>query len=241
MRHKRAVPSVEIGKDFNPGGARWCEQHQRLECTKNRSHQRGQCHQAARRGTDACRLHSGKRAAQHVVEGEARIRITAFNPHGEDVTIDASTAVMTVLQMSYLRLGMYSEMLRQQIAAEGQVADDPNEVDRPNASGLIGFRYGAAGKDGVVYVQSEEVRALVTLEATERDRVVKYAKTAHDMGISSQLISLAERWGDVVAGKISLMLEELGLTEDQARMVPMLLTTHLGNLDMAALGDGIEV
>jgi hypothetical protein len=241
MRHKRVVPNVEIGKDFNPGGARWCEEHQRLECTKNRSHQRGQCHQAARRGTDACRLHSGKRAAQHVVEGEARIRITAFNPHGEDVTIDASTAVMTVLQMSYLRLGMYSEMLRQQIAAEGAQSGDPQELDNPNPSGVIGFRYGMGGKDGITYVQSEEIRALVMLEATERDRVVKYAKTAHDMGISSQLISLAERWGDVVAGKISLMLEELGLTEDQARMVPMLLTTHLGNLDMAALGDGTEV
>jgi hypothetical protein len=224
---------TRTSQTFNPGNARWCEEHGRLECTKHRTKGRGECHQAAVRGTDACRNHSGVRPDVHAVQGEARI--TAWNPHGQTVPLDAPSAVLAVLQMTYLRLGMYAELLRQQVAAEGDRAEDPNETDRPDASGLIGFRYGMGGKDGITYVVGEEVRALVGLEAAERDRVVKYAKTAHDMGISNQLVALAERWGDLVAGRIAAMLEALELTEGQAAMVPALLQLHLGSIDMAAL------
>lgn len=90
---------------------------------------------------------------------------------------------------------------------EAEIFDSDQE--NPTTSGLIGYRYGAAGKDGRIYAQSEEVRALVALESAERDRVVKFAKTAHDMGISERLTSLAERWGDLVAGRISAILGEL--------------------------------
>lgn len=221
------------GQDFNPGGARYCETHGRLECTKNRTHARGECHQAAVRGTDACRNHSGLSKEVHRVQGEARI--TAWNPHGPVVAMDAPSAVLAVLQMTYLRLGMYADLLRRQVATEGDQAGDPREVDAPDSSGLIGFRYGMGGKDGISYVVGEEVRALVSLEAAERDRVVKYAKTAHDMGISDQLVALAERWGDVVAGRIATMLESLELTEAQTAMVPALLQLHLGSIDMTAL------
>lgn len=221
------------GPDFNPGAARYCEEHGRLECTKNRTKGRGECHQAAVRGTDACRNHSGLTKEIHRVQGEARI--TAWNPHGQTVALDASSAVLAVLQMTYLRLGMYAELLRQQVATEGDTAGDLQETDTPSASGLIGHRYGMGGKDGITYVVAEEVRALVSLEAAERDRVVKYAKTAHDMGISDQLVSLAERWGDLVAGRIATMLEALELTDGQAAMVPALLQLHLGSIDMTAL------
>lgn len=221
------------GPDFNPGGARYCEEHGRLECTKNRTKGRGVCHQAAVRGTDACRNHSGYSLEVAKVQGEARI--TAWNPHGQTVAMDASSAVLAVLQMTYLRLGMYADLLRRQVATEGDTAGDLQETDTPEASGLIGHRYGMGGKDGITYVVAEEVRALVSLEAAERDRVVKYAKTAHDMGISDQLVSLAERWGDVVAGRIATMLDALELTEGQAAMVPALLQLHLGSIDMTAL------
>lgn len=224
---------TRTGPDFNPGRARYCETHGRLECTKNRTKARGECHQAAVRGTDACRNHAGVSKEIHRVQGEARI--TAWNPHGQTVAMDASSAVLAVLQMTYLRLGMYADLLRRQVATEGDQAGDPREVDAPDASGLIGFRYGMGGKDGISYVVAEEVRALVGLEAAERDRVVKYAKTAHDMGISNQLVALAERWGDVVAARIAAMLESLELTDAQTAMVPALLQLHLGSIDMTAL------
>jgi hypothetical protein len=142
-------------------------------------------------------------------------------------------AVLGVLQMTWLRLGAYSELLRRQVAAEGEVIEaEPFDPEgEPSTSGLIGYRYGAAGKEGRIYAQSEEMRALVTLESAERDRVVKYSKTAHDMGISERLTSLAERWGDVVAGRITALLGDLNLNAEQQAVVPELIVRHLGSID----------
>lgn len=228
------MTNTPLGPTNNPGGARWCDEHRRLECTKKRSKGRGTCHQAAIRGTDGCRTHIGYSGAVAKAQGEARI--TAWNPMGQTQAIDASAAVLGVLQMTHLRLAAYSDLLRRQVVKDGDTAGDLAETDTPEASGLIGHRYGMGGKDGITYVQTEEVRALVTLEAAERDRVVKYAKTAHDMGISDRLTNLAERWGDIVATRISLMLDGLNLSPEQAAMVPQLLQLHLGSIDMNALG-----
>lgn len=201
-----------------------------MECTKNRTKGRGPCHKRAIRGTDACDMHGGYK--REVLKAQGKARITAFSPHGQPTKLDAGMTVLAMLQMSFLRAGMYAELLRQQVATQGERADDPATEDQPNASGLIGYRYGAAGKDGTIYVQSEEARALVRLESEERDRVVRYAKVAHDMGISERITSLAERWGDVVAGRVVLLLDALDLTPEQAALVPGLLTQHLGSIDL---------
>jgi hypothetical protein len=223
----------------NPGGARWCPEHGRFECTKNRKHGAGPCHAAAVSGTDVCCIHSGKRKEVLKVQGQIRKRVesvTAWNPAGGTPDIDYRMAVLGVLQMTWLRLSTYSELLRRQVELEeGSVSEYPGH-DNGEYSGLIGYHYGAAGKDGRVYVQSEEVRALVTLEAAERSNVVRYAKVAHDMGISDRLTSLAERWGDVVAGRVSVMLEALNLTPEQASRVPELVSAYLGSIDVDAIG-----
>jgi|SRR6187549_1051971 len=228
---------IRTTEDFNPGHARWCPEHTRLECTAQRRKNRGQCHQLARKGTDKCRTHAGYSGNIHRAQGQARI--SAWSPVGTGAKMDAGVAVLSVLQMSWLRLAAYSALLQRQVTQSPEEPGNPVTEDEPQASGLIGFRYGAAGKDGSIYVQSEEVRALVALEAAERDRVVRYAKTAHDMGISDRLTSLAERWGDVVAGRIAVMLEALVLTPEQAALVPGLLQKHLGTIDIDA-SDVIE-
>ena len=221
-------------------GARWCDTHDRWECVKPRSRGRGTCHGAAISGTNRCRMHAGTRG--EVAKAEGQTVITAWNAMGGAPNIDYRMAVLGVLQMTWLRLGAYSELLRRQVAAEGEVTEaepfDPDE-ENPKTSGLIGYRYGAAGKDGRIYAQSEEVRALVALESAERDRVVKFAKTAHDMGISERLTSLAERWGDLVAGRISAILGELNLTPEQQARVPALIQRHLGDIDMDAMTTGV--
>lgn len=229
---------VKLGPENNPGGARWCgdDGHKRLECTKNRSKGRGQCHAPAIRGLDACKIHAGHRTDTARAKGEARI--TAWSATGKGAeTMDYRMAVLGVLQMSWLRLSAYSELLRRQVVnAEHQ--PDPDGLDaggETKESGLIGYRFGAAGKDGNIYAVSEEIRALVGLEAAERDRVVKFAKTAHDMGISDRLTNLAERWGDIVATRITLMLDELALSPEQTARVPALLQAHLGSIDMGAM------
>jgi len=227
----------KIGKDFNPGGARWCEQHGsgRLECTKNRTKGRGPCHGPAVRGTNACTKHSGKRTMIARAQGEARVEVSAWSAMGETAKpISAGMAVLGMLQASWLRCGVYGELLRRQVAVQGDQAGDASE-DAPETSGLIGFKYGAAGKDGTIYAQNEEIRALVQLEAMERDRVVKFAKVAHDMGISERLTSMAEMWGDLVAMRITGLLEGLQLSAEQMVLVPRLLEIHLGSIDLGTL------
>lgn len=232
-------PSLGIRRgekpETNPGNARWCEEHGRLECQKNRSRGRGTCHGPAIKGTDACQMHCGFKREVAQVRGEAMI--TAWNATRGTAKIDYKMAVLGVLQMTWLRLAAYGELLRQQVAVEG-VEPDPDGL-RPDSqvtpNGLIGYRYGAAGKDGHIYPQSEEVRALVTLEAQERERVIKFAKTAHDMGISERLTNLAERWGDLVAARVTTMFTEMDLTPEQSAKLPELITKHLGSIDVESI------
>lgn len=227
-----------LNRENNPGNAKWCEEHNRLECTKRRSKGRGPCHGPAVRGIDACKTHGGVSVAVAQAKGEARI--TAWSAIGDAAkTVDYRMAVLGVLQMSWLRLAAYSELLRKQVVNEQGDIETPGAIEDGEAqenTGLIGYRFGAAGKDGNIYAVSEETRALVLLESQERDRVVKYAKTAHDMGISDRLTSLAERWGDVVATRITLMLDALDLTPEQAERVPVLIQAHLGSIDMGSMG-----
>ncbi len=220
------------------GGARHCEEHGRAECVKNRSRGRGVCHGAAIRGTNACRTHSGVKG--EVAKARGAAAITAWDATAGTATIDYRMAVLGVLQMTWLRLAAYSNLLRQQVEAEGMAGQDALTPDASvESSGLIGYRYGAAGKEGHIYAQSEDVRALVVLESQERDRVVRYAKTAHDMGISDRLTALAERWGDIVAGRISAMILDLELTPEQNAKVPALIQQHLGSIDVEAIaGNG---
>lgn len=233
------MKAVTFNRDNNPAGAYWCEEHGRLECVHARAMKRGggRCHSMAIKGINACRRHSGY--STEVAKARGQAKVTAWMAMGEmQGAVDPGQAVLAVLQMSWLRLAAYSELLRQQVEAKRAAVEDQfNEAegapaDGGAAAGLIGQRYGMGGKDGVLYVVSEEVRALVTLEAAERDRVVKYAKAAHDMGISDRLTSLAEQWGDLVASRVTSMLDALELTEEQQARVPLLVQSHLGSLEL---------
>lgn len=234
------TPPPQIGPDFNPGKARWCEAHNRLECTKNK-HGHVPCHGIAMRGVNACKRHAGMSIELAKVQGEAII--TAWSAIGRaQQEISPSMAVLGMLQLSWLRAKAYGELLRRQVVVDGEQSGSVDTGDgegEENASGLIGFQYGMGGRDGITYRKGEEIRGLVTLEASERDRVVKYAKTAHDMGISDRLINLAERWGDVVASRVTIILDELHLTPEQAALVPDLLTAHLGAIDLGSMS-GVE-
>jgi hypothetical protein len=229
-----------LGPTNNPGGARWCDdpKHNRLECAKGRTHGRGLCHGPAIRGTDACKIHGGIR--REVAKAKGQARISAFSALGtarEGEAVDASAAVLGMLQQSWLRANLYGQLLLQQITKDGDgdaVGENYDPSDTVKPGGLIGFRYGAAGKDGDIYAVSEEARALVMLEAQERDRCVKYAKTAHDMGISDRLISMAERWGDQVVSRLVLIIGGLNLTPEQEAKVPELIQAHLGSLELGA-------
>lgn len=231
------MTATKLGPTANPGNAWWCPDHRRLECVKDRSKGRGKCHGAAIKGTPTCQTHSGRKTA--VAKARGKAVITAWNAEGQPADgkrVDPGVAVLGMLQQAWIRAAAYGELLRRQVAEDEHVPNvDGFDPDAPgSASGLIGFRYGAAGKDGHTYAVSEEARALVSLESVERDRVVKYAKTAHDMGISDRMIGLAEKWGDLVVGRIMIVIAGLDLTPDQQAKVPELIEKHLATIEIGA-------
>lgn len=204
---------------MNDAGARWCDQHKRYECTKRSKRRPGDhCHASAIRGTDACRIHGGQSTAVMKAKGAALSAWRAV-PGVQEVT--PSEAVMQMLQVSWARFHLYAGLLEQQVAdAQGEggtgLGDDP---ELGPGAGLIGHTRSGV-KDIGIFATGEAARGLTLLEEKERDRTVRYAKTAHDMGIADREIRLAESQGALLAGAITRILDALELSPSQRALVP---------------------
>ncbi|NUW45574.1 hypothetical protein [Nonomuraea rhodomycinica] len=191
-------------------GAAWCDQHGKWECSKQSKRSQSRCHGLAIRGTAACRTHAGVSTAVAKAKGEALSAWRAV-PGRQDVS--PAEAVMAMLQMSWARVHIYAGLLEQQLAE----ADPSRGVGY--GEGLVGHTFSASPSVGV-YESGEAVRGLAKLEAEERDRCVRYARVAHDMGIADREIRLAEAQGALLAGAISRILDALDLTAAQRSLVP---------------------
>lgn len=207
------------------GGAIWCEQHTRWECSK-RTKTDPICHGIAIAGLNRCRMHAGEKLDVAKARGEA---VTAWSALSGQPVVNHIEAVLGMLQMSWLRTHLYAELLERQFAdaqADEETTTGPADGDGGGdpelgpGRGLVGHTHGAV-KDIGIYVTGEAARALTVLEAQERDRVVRYAKTAHDMGIAEAQVRLAESQGALMAGVLSrtadgLLLAVLGLLDESA-------------------------
>jgi hypothetical protein len=159
--------------------------------------------------------------------------ITAFSVLGGVPSVEPGYAVLASLHLSWLRLHLYAGLLEEQVGAEqdepvGGWDEDGEEgyprgvAGQPSAAGvagLIGHTY-AADKVAGIFASGEAVRALVTLEAQERDRVVRFAKVAHDMGIAEREVKLAELQGALLASVVRNILGDLELTAEQQELAP---------------------
>lgn len=210
------------------GGARWCPEHGRFECKAQRKHGAGDCHAIAIDGTSYCRMHAG--VSLEVAKAQGQARITAFSALGATPSIEPGYAVLASLHLSWLRLHLYAGLLEEQVDHDGNAAyrgeplnfTDGAADDQPapeGVAGLIGHTY-AADKGAGIFAASEAVRALVGLEAQERDRVVRFAKVAHDMGIAEREVKLAESQGQLLASVVRNILGDLTLTPEQLEQAP---------------------
>lgn len=191
----------------DPG--RWCDQHRRFECSKRVKGGGSECHGSRIAGLDKCRMHAGQRSEVAKAKGVA---VSAWTALSGQVSVSATEAVLGMLQMSWLRVHLYAQLLQQQVDAAG--ADGPG--------GLVGETTGASPGIGL-YATGEAIRGLAQLEAQERDRCVKFAKTAHDMGIAEQQISIAEQQGTLFADAFFRILDALDLSvEQQAKAVEVM-------------------
>lgn len=221
------------------GGSRWCPQHGRFECKAQRKHGAGDCHAIAIEGTPYCRMHAG--VSLEVAKAQGQARITAFSALGGTPGIEPGYAVLASLHLSWLRLHLYASLLEQQVGAEhdepvgswnGDLEDEDfgrgvgRQSSPAGTAGLIGHTF-AADKQAGVFASAEAVRALVALEAQERDRVVRFAKTAHDMGIAEREVKLAESQGALLAAVVRGILGDLDLSAVQLERAPEVIQRHL--------------
>lgn len=202
-------------------GAVRCEEHGRWECSKKSKRRDGRCHALAIKGTNACKTHGGQRREVLKAKGEA---LSAWRSVPGRPSVSPSVAVMSMLQMSWARAHLYASLLERQVAdaqaLDGGpglgVGDDP---ELGPGAGLIGHTRSGV-KDIGIFATGEAARGLTQLEAAERDRCVRFAKVAHDMGIAEREIRLAEAQGALLAGAISRILDALDLSPSQRARVP---------------------
>ena len=212
-----------MGSDdlMRQAGATWCDQHKRWECTKKSKRSQQRCHAFAVRGTPTCYTHAGVSTAVAKAKGEA-LSAWRATPGVQEVT--PSEAVMGMLQLSWARARFYSSLLEQQVTEAqqedgGQGLGGSGDPDLGPGAGLIGHTRSGV-KDIGIFATGEAARGLTLLEEKERDRCVRYAKTAHDMGIADREIKLAEAYGALIAGAITRILDALDLSAVQRSRVP---------------------
>lgn len=164
----------------------------------------------------ACFTHVGKKRDLAKAQGAA---ITAWSALSGQPEVSAHDAVLGMLNMSWLRVHLYADLLRQQVEA-AQAERGPDDAAGDGGAlgghtavgagvGLVGHTY-SDGREIGIYASGEAIRGLAQLEAAERDRCVRFAKTAHDMGIAEAQIKLAEQQGQMLASVLADVVRGLG-------------------------------
>lgn len=200
---RQPVNTTEL---MSRSGARWCETHERWECAAKKPDH----HALAIRGMAMCRHHAGKSLDLARTQGEANLLAWSAEAGRDAAPLNPGRVVMDQLRVAVTRADIYGELLRLQVADE--------EVD-----GLVGPTY-AVGREGTKVETGERVRGLAALEAEWRDRVVRFAKAAHDMGIAEAVVELEKQRAELVTGAFLAAIDVLGLLPvDRSRAVEVFL------------------
>ncbi|MCQ0012041.1 hypothetical protein [Actinomadura madurae] len=218
------------------GGALWCDEHQRWECVKNRKQARGggRCHMPAITGLPRCRLHAGRhrRTRRGPGRGHGRLvrhlRADRRRPRpGRHRHAQHGRLQGQLLRVAAGRASTRSARRpRRAGRRRGRPPTRQGRTPSRRGSRLIGHTY-SADKEHGIFASGEAIRGLVLLEGQERDRVVKYAKAAHDMGIAERHIRVAEQQAEQLAGAIRQILDGLNLSAEQQQVVPQLVPSVL--------------
>ncbi|MFD0853071.1 hypothetical protein ACFQ07_12600, partial [Actinomadura adrarensis] len=179
------------------GGAIYCPVHERWECRRDRQASRGggRCHNPAVKGYDRCRMHIGMK--MHVAEARTEA-MDAWAAIGK-LDLTPAEAVIGMYKLSWTRAHLYASLLEEQFhqAQDNEAGGGDGGRGAPpvgEGAGLIGHTF-SADKEWGIFATGEAVRGLAKLEADERERCVKFARAAHDMGIAEREIRIAEQQG----------------------------------------------
>jgi len=146
-------------------------------------------------------MHGGRSSSILKAVGEANLLAWSTDAGDQALpALDPGRVVMDQLRLAVMRADLLGQLLREQLAGDDE-------------HGLVGLSY-AAGRDGARVETGEAVRGLAGLEASWRDRVVRFAKTAHDMGIAEQHVRLEQERAQLVVAAFMSALDVGGLLPD---------------------------
>lgn len=213
------TPAMAAEDPMSRSGARWCEDHGRWECDVVR---RGDsCHGNAIRGLSKCKNHNGRSLAVAKALGEANLAAWSSSARAADApALDPGTVVLDQLRVAVMRADLYGEMLRWQVEVEDE-------------GGLIGKTF-AASASGSRVETGEQVRALARLEAEWRDRAVRFAKAAHDMGIAERHVELEQERASLVTAAFRAALAVLELLPADRDLAVRTFLSSLGAGELVA-------
>ncbi len=194
----------------SPGQGRWCEEHERFECTSSRKGGRGDCHgHHLVRGTDKCRMHLGKKAAPVIAEALAR---KAVETYGLPRDISPTDALLEEVRYSAGHVAWLRAKVSE-LQSDDLVWGVTEEVDKQASE--------FAGTDTT---RSATANMWLELYHRERKHLLDLVKTAISVGIEERRVRLEEAKGQVVAELIRRILGRLELSEEQrevsVRVIP---------------------
>jgi len=160
--------------------------------------------------------HVGEKTELAKARGEANLLAWSTSAAAGAPSLDPGQVVMDQLRVAVLRADLLGEMARLQ-------------VEEQDADGLVGPTY-AVGREGMRVETGERVRGLMALEAEWRDRVVRFAKAAHDMGIAERHVELEQERASVVTAAFLAALDVGGLVPEVRSLMVERFLSGLGDL-----------
>ncbi len=199
-----------------PRPGRWCEQHQRYECTRPRKNNRGSCHGPAVADLDRCRMHLGEEAAPVIAEAKAmeaaRKAVVTF---GLPRDISAIDALMEEVRWT----AGHVAWLREQVQAleADALTWGIREQSEKNATEFTGTDTTYAAMPNI----------WLELYYRERKHLVEVTKAAIAAGIEERRVRLEEAKGQLVAEIIRRITGRLGLSAEQSAILPQIASEEL--------------
>jgi uncharacterized Ntn-hydrolase superfamily protein len=142
-----------------------------------------------------------------------------------DAVDDPTITLLRQITQTRHRCDYYADLLHQQVDeadGNGNQFQHPGPAIPKWVAGLIGHKYAAAGKDGVIYASEEGVRALVSLEQSERKILTEQCKAAISAGLTERMVQIAEQQGAMLVTAVKLMVAQAidaGMPEQWAEVI----------------------
>lgn len=237
------------------------------KCTKRRTNG-DPCKAWAIPGLDACKHHAGMTPAKARAKGQVALEAARWTLDGDVELRDPGEVMLRLVTQSAARVELYARLLGEAYDAAERLrqaheagsllvaagSDDDDDVAEAPAvqtaradlnrifgtggvGALIGLKYDA-DRHGRIYATEEGIRGLAKLEADERDRCASFAAKAIAAGLAERQVRLAEAQGAAMYAVFARVLEGLGLSVEQAALVPVLLAREIGSLTGSRVIDG---